>query len=97
MAEIIQAEKQQSLTEIRQWDVDFSDDLLTGVTIASASAVHIPPTGSASTPNVGTPTDGVVPVQLGPLDVTGYHFLEVTATLSDGEISVARVGIEVIF
>jgi hypothetical protein len=95
MADLIQARKAQSLSEIRQWDFDFSADLVTGVTVASATATHIPPSGVATTPSVGTIAGAVVPVKLGPLTVTGQHYLSCLATLSDGEKSELRVLIRV--
>ena len=77
----------QSLTEIRQWDFDFNPDLPSGVTVTSAVATHTPPSGTASTPTVGSDTENVVPVMLGPLTVVGMHVLSCVATLSDNELS----------
>jgi hypothetical protein len=95
MADTIKTVKHQSKAEIRQWDVDFTADLTEGVTVASATAVHIPPSGIASTPVVGSILDNVVPVKLGPLTVEGVHILIITATLSDAEKSEARLLIPV--
>lgn len=95
MADTIRTEKHQSKAEIRQWDLDFTDDLSDGVTVASATAVHTPPSGIASVPVVGAILDNVVPVKLGPLTVTGVHLLTVTATLSNGEKSEVRLQIPV--
>ena len=97
MADLIVAAKQQSLSEIRIWDIDFSDDLKTGVTVSSATAIHLPPRGSAATPTVGVIASNVVPVTLGPLSVIGVHHLEVVATLSDSEKSIVRIQFGVIF
>ncbi|HLE91898.1 MAG TPA: hypothetical protein VI753_12170 [Anaerolineales bacterium] len=98
MADKIISTKQQSLAEIRQWDFDFTADLVTGVTVESAEAVHIPPRGgTASTPEVGTISNNIVPVQLGPLSEKGWHTLKVLATLSDDEVSELRVRIPVNF
>ena len=97
MAAAITAPVKQSKTEIRQWDFDFTNDLLGGVSVSSATATHSPPSGSASTPTVGTIANNTVPVTLGPLTVTGRHLLTVTATLSNGEKSQIQLAIDVIF
>ncbi len=95
MADVITPVKTQSLTEQRVWEFDFTDDLLAGVTVTTATAVHTPPSGSALTPLVGMASGAIVPVQLGStsgtLTVTGYHTLDCTATLSDGEKSSIRL------
>ena len=97
MADIITANKIQSKGEIRQWDIDFSADLQSGVTVVSATATHTPPSGTASTPPVGAIVNGVVPVRLGPLSVTGLHVLDILATYSDGEKSEVKLNILVEF
>jgi hypothetical protein len=78
---------EQSLDEIRTHFADFTDDLPTGVTVTSASATHIPPSGTAATPTVAITLAPIVSVTLGPLAVTGTHQLQVIAALSDGELS----------
>jgi hypothetical protein len=95
MADILSAPKHESMAEIRRWDIDFSADLETDVTVVSATATHIPPSGAASTPQVGLIAGNIVPVQLGPLTVTGVHVLDLLAVLSDGEKSEVRVLISV--
>lgn len=85
----------QGSTEIRTHYIDFTNDLPTGVTVSSAAAVHTPPSGAAATPTVGTITAGVVPITIGPLAVLGRHVLTVTATLSNSDLSVARLIIPV--
>lgn len=97
MADYIVSDKKQSLAEIRQWDFDFSPDLSSGVTVSSATATHTPPSGSASTPTVGTIAAGVVPVTLGPLAVTGTHYLRILATYSNSEKSEIKLRITVDF
>lgn len=97
MADYIVSNKKQSLAEIRQWDFDFSPDLSSGVTVSSATATHTPPSGSASTPTVGTIASGVVPVKLGPLSVTGTHYLSILATYSNSEKSEIKLRITVDF
>lgn len=94
MATFKQSATEQSTAEIRTWVVDFTDDLLSGVTVASGTAVHTPPSGSAGTPTVIV-SSPVMNVTLGPLAVTGIHYLEARATLSDGEIAVVTISIPV--
>lgn len=93
MSDLIKANKPQSKSEIRIWDFDFNDDLKVGVTVTGAVATHIPPSGNATTPVVGSVVNNVVPVKLGPLGVTGTHYLDVLADLSDGEKSNMRLKI----
>lgn len=95
MADLLEPAKNQSMDEIRTWEYDFTPDILTGVTIASATGTHTPPSGSASTIVIGTISGFTVPVELGPLSVTGFHYLECLATLSDGEKSSVKIKIEV--
>lgn len=86
----------QGITEIRTHYVDYTADLPQGVTITGGTATHTPPSGAASVPVVGAPMAGdILPVTLGPLSVTGRHILTVTATLSNGDKSVARLIIPV--
>jgi hypothetical protein len=94
MATYSQAHAPQSTPEIRTWVVDFTDDLLSGVTIASGTAIHTPPSGTAGTPTVLVSSPRMN-VTLGPLSVTGLHYLEARATLSDGEISSVTIAIPV--
>jgi hypothetical protein len=94
MATFSLASAEQSTPEIRTWVVDFTDDLLTGVTVASGTAVHTPPSGAAGTPTVIVSTPKMN-VTLGPLSVKGIHYLEARATLSDGEISSVTISIPV--
>ncbi len=95
MADILTASKPQSTNEIRQWDFDFGPDLPAGITVATATAVHVPPSGSASSPTVGTIVANVVPVRIGPLSAIGLHRLTVLATHSDGTKSEMQLGLEV--
>ena len=85
----------QALAEIRTYYVDFTDDLPTGVTVSSATATHVPPSGSASTPTVGTISGATVPVTLPAQTVTGMHALDVLATLSNADKSKVRLLIPV--
>ncbi len=97
MATIFRPLNPNSLDEVRQWDVDFSPDMKTGVSVASAVATHIPPTGTATTPTVGTISANIVPVVVGPLAVLGLHYIDIVATLSDGNKSEARIELAVLF
>jgi hypothetical protein len=64
-----------------QFNFDFSDDLLTGQTVASVAATHIPPSGNAVTPTVvHTPGDNTGAVLVPTLAVTGEHVIRVVAT-----------------
>jgi hypothetical protein len=97
MAITREANVQQALAEApRQWDFDFNPDLPTGITVSSATATHVPPSGSAGTVAVGTIAAGIVPVKLtlGSL-VTGKHYLICLATFSNGDDSSIRLVIQV--
>jgi hypothetical protein len=95
MADVIAPKYKQSITDIVDWDVDFTDAMKTGLTIASTAAVHTPPSGTASTPAPST-SGNVSTARLGPLSVTGTHKLKISATLSDGEITSLTFNIEAI-
>jgi len=82
----------QSLSEVRTHIFDFTDDLRTGVTVSSATAIHTPPSGSASTisPTTATPyVYATIPAQT----IAGVHLLSVLGTLSDGDKSEITVTI----
>lgn len=87
----------QSLQEIRTHFVSFAGDLPSGVTVSTATATHIPPSGDATTPTVTTNLAPIIGVTLGPLDVVGIHKLSVLATYSDGEKSEVLLTISVNF
>jgi hypothetical protein len=74
--------------------VDYTDDLLTGVTVASGTAIHTPPSGTAGTPTIALASP-YMNVTLGPLSAKGIHYLECRATLSDGEINSVTISIPV--
>lgn len=95
MADALEPAKNQSMDEIRTWEFDFTPDILSGLTISSATGIHTPPSGSASTVAVGTISGFTVPVTLGTLSVTGQHYLECLATFSDTEKSSVRIKINV--
>jgi len=87
----------QSKLEIRTHFVDFAPDLPGAVTVSSATATHVPPSGTASTPTVSIALAPIVQVTIGPLSVGGEHLLSVVATLSDAEKSEVRLRIQVNF
>ena len=84
----------QALAETRTHVIDYTADLLSGVTVTSASATHTPPSGSAGTVTVSASSPNVY-ATLGPLTVTGIHIVDVLAGLSDGETSAVRVLLKV--
>lgn len=78
--------KGQSKAEIRIWPGDFKPDLLEGVTIAGASAIHIDPNGTeAPVPAVFDSVSGIVCAQIGPLAALGDHYLRIFADCDNGE------------
>lgn len=87
----------QSLAEVRARNISFAADLPGSVTVSSATATHTPPSGVASAPVVDIKADGTGTVTLGPVTVTGWHLVDVTANLSDGQKSQLRLVIPVIF
>jgi hypothetical protein len=88
MATIKTATVKQSYNEIRIWDFDFTNDLSTGVTVSSATATHVPPSGVAVTPTVGVISSNIVPVKVTSItNVEGMHTLRCMATLSNTEKS----------
>jgi len=83
----------QSTKEKRTWRGDFTDDLPAGVAVTSATATHIPPSGSALTPTVHAIENNsggvaaIVPVSLDLIGsiVLGEHYLDVVATLNNAQ------------
>lgn len=90
MATIQWAEIQQSTTEKRGWIADFTGDLALGVTVASGTAVHTPPSGNALTPTV-TANSPYITATLDKPTVVGVHYLDITATYSTGETGAVRI------
>lgn len=86
----------QSTDEIRTHTVDFTSALPTGGTVTTATATHTPPSGSATTPAVSVSSPYVY-ITVGPLTVTGMHYVDVAATFSDGDKSTARIVIDTFF
>ncbi len=90
MATILEASITQSTRETRRWTADFTDDIPTGGSVTSGTAFHIPPSGSAGSVTV-TSTSTTVTASLGPVALTGVHYLDIQATYSNAETSVVRV------
>ena len=88
--------EKQKLADDVDYVTDFSDWLQAGVTVSTATGTHTPPSGGADTitPTVATPN---VTARLGPLSVTGVHYLDVVATMSNGEKKAVRYLIQVDF
>ena len=84
MATIVKVRNPQGITEIKNHPCDFTGELLTGVTVASATATHTPPSGAATTPTVSVSSPYVY-VTAGTLTVLGVHYISVLATLSNAE------------
>ena len=84
MATVIKVRNPQALTEIRIYPCDFTKDLLTGVTVNTATATHTPPSGSSTSPGVSV-VSPIAYVTFGPVTVTGTHKVSVLGTCSNGE------------
>ena len=90
MATYKEATIQQSTGEIRQWVFDYTNDLPSAVTVSSGTAIHTPPSGAAATLTISAASP-YLNVKLGPLTVTGVHYLDAKATLSNAEVSEMRL------
>lgn len=78
--------QRQSSLEERVYPIDWTDALLTGVTVSSVTTTHTPPSGSAAsiTNTVSTPTSYIkVPSGL----AVGTHYISCVATTSDSALS----------
>jgi hypothetical protein len=94
MATVIEVPEPQFRTEIRVYPFDFTDDLLSGVTVSSAVITHTPPSGSGSVAGTAV-SSPLVNATLGTIAVAGTHYLDCLATLSDSEKSAMRLIIHV--
>jgi len=82
----------QSTGEIRTHFVDFTPDLPAGVTVASAAGTTTTyPTGGTATVSIGVIASNIAPVIVTSPTVAGVYYIDVTATLSSGDKSVARL------
>lgn len=94
MATKLEATEPQFRTEVRTYFFDFTDDLPEGVTVSSAAVTHTPPSGSGSVAGTAVATP-IVNVTFGTVAVVGTHYLDVLATLSDGEKSAMQLIVHV--
>jgi hypothetical protein len=94
MATVIEIPQPQFTSEIRVYPFDFTDDLLDGVTVSSAVVTHTPPSGSGSVAGTAV-SSPIVNATFGTVAVTGTHYLDCLATLSDSEKSAMRLIIHV--
>lgn len=84
----------QSTSEIKTHTIDFTSILPTPGTVTAGTATHTPPGGgTATTPSVSV-TSPYVYVTVGPLNTIGVHYIDISATISDGDISTARLSID---
>jgi hypothetical protein len=84
MSTIIEVPQPQFRTEVRTYPVDFTDDLLSGVTVSSATITHTPPSGAGLVAGTAVASP-IVNVTFGTVAVVGTHRLSVLATCSDSE------------
>lgn len=80
------AQCKQSTREGLIYPVDFTNALLTGVTVTDATITHTPPSGAAATisKQVTTP---IVYVKVPKGLAVGRHVVSVVATTSDADLS----------
>lgn len=95
MATPIEILQPQFRTEKRTYPCDFTDDLLDGVTVSSAVITHTPPSGSGSVAGTAVASP-FVNATLGTVSVTGKHYLDIVATLSNGDKAAMQLIIPVI-
>jgi len=77
------------------WPLDFTKSLLSGVTVSSAVVTHTPPSGGTVTTPSTQIVSPIVYVTVGPLGVTGVHYVDVLATFSDATKDDIRLVIRV--
>jgi hypothetical protein len=83
---------QQTTGEIRTHYIDFTKDLPTGVTVSSAAGTTTTyPTGGTATISIGAISANIVPVTVTSPTVAGVYYVDVTATLSSADKTVARL------
>jgi len=73
-----------SSKEITIYFWDLTDRLPGGVTVASCTGTHTPPSGTAVTPTYAV-SSPEVQITVPAMSVIGVHLIESVATLSDGE------------
>ena len=85
----------QTLTEVRTHVFDYTNDLLTGVTVSSAVCTYLSPAGVTGTATVSV-TSPYVYATMGTLSASGMYVVSCLATLSDAEKSEIRVTVNVL-
>jgi len=83
MATSIRVQDAQSTREIKAYSMDFANELAEAESIASATVIHTPPSGTGST-ITATVDDSQVIWNFGPLTTVGNHELYVLVVTSDG-------------
>lgn len=87
----------QNKSEIKTHTIDFTTLLPVGAAVASATAVHTPPgEGTAVTPTV-TSSSPYVYVTIPAIDTMGVHYIDVLATIDDGDKYAARLTLYVVY
>jgi len=82
--------------EKKTYTIDFTDNLASGVTVSAGTAIHTPPSGTAGTPTVQVSSPYLLVTVTNPAPA-GNHYLDVIATLSDGDKPSVRVAINVVY
>lgn len=80
------SQQTQSSLEERIYPIDWTDALLTGVTVSSVTITHTPPSGADATitSTISSPISYIkVPSGL----VVGVHYVSVVATTSNADLS----------
>lgn len=78
---------EQSSREEKEYCINWTQRLPTGVTVTSIAATHTPPTGSAVTPTNDYSAAPVTYTYMPAGLATGDHYLSVVATTSNANIS----------
>lgn len=86
----------QGTVEVHTYTVDFTNDLPTGGTVTAGTATHIPPSGSVSSVAV-TVSNPYVYATLPLQTALGTHYIEVTGTFNNNDISSVRIPIYVLY
>jgi hypothetical protein len=95
MATIQEATINQTGNETRAWTADFTDDLPSGGTVTSGTAIHYPPAGGGTiTPTIAV-TNPFVSATLATPDTTGIHYLSILGTFNNNEVSEVRIAFPV--
>jgi len=83
---------QQTTGEIRTHFVDFTKDLPAGISVSSATGTTTTyPGAGTATVTIGMIASNVVPVTVASPTVAGVYYVDVTATLSNADKTIARL------